>query len=1165
MMGRGWLVLLASSLWVSCAQDTRQFEEVDAAQVGIAFRNDIVETQQTNIMTYEYTYNGAGVAAGDINNDGLVDLYFSGNSAPSKLYTNKGDWKFEDITGFSGTSGKEGWKTGVTMMDVNGDGWLDIYVCYSGNAPGEGYNLPVIRNYQPRANELFINQGCKAGGVPKFIERASAYGLDAVGTFSTQAYFFDVDHDSDLDMLLLNHANMFYAAFFNTNRLRNLRHPYFGNKLFRNDTKFDANGKATTDVHFTDVSDQSGLHGGGLNFSLSASLSDLNHDGWTDIYITNDYEEQDFCYLNNRDGTFREVSHKLFGHLSKFGMGSDIADINNDGMQDVIVLDMLPEDNRRQKLLKGPDEYDRYQLAVDSGYHQQYMRNTLQLNRGFGTDSLPRFSEVAQLSGVSNTDWSWSPFLVDLDNDGLSDLFVTNGYLRDFTNLDFMKYTSGVYQEARQANKPVDYLAIVQQLPQTRLTNYAFRNIDGLTFENVSGQWGLTRQAVSNGAVYADLDNDGDYDIVTNNLNDSPTMLKNRAEQKKSNHFIRIRLQGRKPNTQGTGSRVVVRTDSTTQYREAFTTRGYASSVDPVLTVGLGAAEEATEVEVTWPDGTISVVAHAKAGQTLVIDQTSALPGPPESPSQITLDGSAPRTADLLSDAQGGASPVPSLLRDVTDDSGIHFKHTENAYVDFKSHRLLFYQLSRLGGKFAAADVNADGNDDVFFGGAAGQSGTLYLGHDDGTFYEAPAQPWRDDAAAEDIDALFFDADGDGDSDLFVISGGDEHPPGSALYQDRMYVNSGDGIFSKANAALPRETASGGVVTAADFDKDGDLDLFVGGRHTPGSYGLIPRSTILQNNSQTGNLSFIDVTDRVNANLGSMGMVTAATWTDVNQDSWPDLIIAGEWMPIRVFINEKGKLVAYAGPEFEKTHGWWTNIKADDVDDDGDTDFLLGNAGLNMQFKASADKPVQLFAGDFNQDNVIDPILCYRIMDKNYPLATRDELLDQLAPLRKKFTRYKEYATATIDDILSQEQLEKSYKFEAYTFESSWVENVDGKSFRVHKLPPLAQLSCTQGFAALPPEVEENAILSAGNFYGFKPQLGRSDASMGTVLRYANGSMKLNDGVLSNVYLTGDIRDMALLRFKNGAIRLVVSRNNDRPSVFAFSEVPDDVGNQEKK
>lgn len=481
-----WILIVA--LAASCSRDEKQFTEVPAEEAGISFRNELQETQHTNILTYEYTYNGAGVAVGDVNNDGLADIYFSGNSTPNKLYINKGEWKFEDITAQSETAGREGWKTGVTMADVNGDGWLDIYVCYSGNAPGEGYNLPIVKNYAPRANQLLINQRCKPGEVPKFVDKAKEYGIDATGTFSTQAYFFDYDRDNDLDMLLVNHANMFYAAFFNTRKLRNLRHPYFGNQLYRNDASTDSLGAPT----FTNVSDQSGLHGSGLNFGLSASISDFNHDGWPDIYVTNDYEEQDFCYINNHDGTFREESHRMFEHLSKFGMGSDVGDINNDGLQELLVLDMLPEDNKRQKLLKGPDEYDRYTIAVDSGYHRQYMRNTLQLNRGFGADSLPHFSEIAQMSGMSNTDWSWSPFFIDIDNDGLQDVFITNGYLRDFTNMDFMKYTSTKYQEAKSSNRSVDYLSIIQQLPQTRLSNYVFKNVDGFEFKNVSADWGLS-------------------------------------------------------------------------------------------------------------------------------------------------------------------------------------------------------------------------------------------------------------------------------------------------------------------------------------------------------------------------------------------------------------------------------------------------------------------------------------------------------------------------------------------------------------------------------------------------------------------------------------------------------------------------------------------------
>ena len=1078
-------------------------------------------------MTYEYSYNGAGVAAGDINNDGLADLYFSGNSVPNKLFINKGNWRFEDVTTASQTAGRTGWKTGVTMADVNGDGWLDIYVCYSGNAPGEGYNLPIVKNYANRSNQLFINSGCKPGGVPTFTDRAKEYGLDAIGTFSTQAYFFDYDVDGDLDMFLVNHANMFYAAFFNTKRLRNLRHPYFGNQLYRNDTNGDK-------ISFADVSKEAGFHGSGLNFGLSAAISDLNFDNWPDIYVTNDYEEQDFCYINNRDGTFREESHTMFGHLSKFGMGSDIADMNNDGLQDLLVLDMLPEDNRRQKLLKGPDEYDRYTVAVDSGYHHQYMRNTLQLNRGFASDTLPRFSEIGQLAGISNTDWSWSPFFVDVDNDGLKDIFITNGYLRDFTNLDFMKYTSTVYNEAKVANKQIDYLNIIQQLPTTRIKNYIFKNVHGLRFENVTDSWGLTREAVSNGAAYADLDNDGDYDLITNNLNDNVSVLKNNQSEIQKNNFVKIKLTGKAPNTFGIGAKVRIITDSATIFQEVFFTRGYASSVEPVLLVGIGKSTVIRKIEVLWPDGLESTLTDVKSNQVVEIKQAGAAQAKKES---------------------WTASPNKIILQDVTKESGLNFRHKENNFIDFKMQRLLHYQLSRLGGKLAKGDVNKDGNDDIFFGGAAGQSGKLFLGQDDGTFVSSSKQPWESDSLSEDLDALFFDADSDGDDDLYVVSGGSEYIPGAPLYQDRLYTNNGKGSFSKTTNSLPVETTSGSCVVAADFDKDGDMDLFVGGRHSPANYAVIPRSFILQNNSDKANTKFADVTNQVNAELSNIGMVTAALWTDFNNDSWLDLIVVGEWMPIRIFQNEKGKLVLREDLiQDRENSGWWCSIFSADIDEDGDEDYFLGNAGSNLQFKPTEQEPIELTAADFNNDAVLDPIITYYIDGKAYPLASRDELLDQIGSLRKKFIKYEDYANATIQDIATEEQLEKSYRFKATTLQSCWLENMEGKKFNVKLLPDIAQLSPINGF--LVDDFDGNGkkeLLTAGNFFPFKSQLGRSDASMGLVLRYENGDL-LGNEVSSNVWLTGDIRDVSLLNFKNGLRRVIVSRNNDTASVLLVKD-----------
>lgn len=1079
-------------------------------------------------MTYEYAYNGAGVASGDVNNDGLADLYFSGNSVPNKLYINKSNWRFEDITDSSNTAGRADWKTGVTMADVNADGWLDIYVCYSGNGPGEGYNLPVVKDYQPRSNQLFINNGCKPGGKPTFTERAEESGLDALGTFSTQAYFLDYDLDGDLDMFLLNHANMFYSAFFNTSRLRNLRHPYFGNKLYRNDSGREQPLRKDRKLTYTEVSANSGIHGSGLNFGLSAAITDINNDRWPDIYVTNDYEEQDFCYINSRDGTFKEVSHTIFNHLSKFGMGSDVGDINNDGFFDLLVLDMLPEDNKRQKLLKGPDEYDRYALAVDSGYHHQYMRNTLQLNRGFSSDSLPRYSEIAQLSGVSNTDWSWSPFIVDLDNDGLKDIFITNGFLRDFSNLDFMKYTTTIYDEARVANKQVDYLKVIQSLPQTRLTDYIFKNIDGTQFQNVTSSWGLSRQSVSNGAAYADFDNDGDIDIVTNNLNDAPSILRNNSSVIQKNNFVKISLQGLSPNVKALGAKVDIVLDSLTISQEAYYGRGYASSVEPIMTVGLGKATSVREIAVRWADGSSTIKKNVKCNQLITIRQDES----------VSFD-EGPRT---LQD-----SP---LLNDVTDRSGIDFRHKENDFIDFKSQRLLYYQLSRLGGKIAAADVNQDGNDDVFFGGAAGQSGQLYLGADNGTFRRAPSQPWQSDAACEDLDALFFDADGDKDVDLYVVSGGSEFKSGASMYQDRLYLNDGNGLFEKNIDSIPEETTSGSCVVAGDFDQDGDQDLFVGGRHTPGAYSLIPRSYLLKNVTANGKVKFEDVTAKVSPALTTVGMVTAAIWTDIDNNTIPDLIVVGEWMPIRVFMNANGKLTERIDQNLERSEGWWSSIFATDIDKDGDTDYFVGNAGTNTQFKPTNEQPIELYSADFNSDGVIDPVMCFYIMGTSYPLASRDELLDQIPSLRKKFIKYEDYAGATIDDIASPEQLESAYKLNAYTLETSWLENVEGKSLVRRALPPMAQMSRVNGFIVDHFSTGDDQVLAAGNFYPYKPQLGRSDASVGLLMNYREGKLKVNSNVLSNVWLTGDIRDMALLKFRTGSKRLVVSRNDDQVGVF---------------
>jgi hypothetical protein len=1094
---------------------------MDSATSGIKFQNNIQETHHNNILRNEYTYNGGGVAVGDINNDGFTDVYFTGNSVSNKLYLNSGDWKFKDITKASGTAGRNDWATGVTMVDINGDNWLDIYVCYSGNSQNEGYNKPVIRDHPMRANQLFINNGCKTGGVPTFTDRAREYGLDAVGTFSNQAYFFDYDRDGDLDMLLLNHANSFYAPFVNTEKLRNLRHPYFGNKLYQNNN-----------LKFLEVSQEAGIHGSGLNFGLSASISDINMDNWPDILVTNDYDEQDFCYINNKDGSFREVSSEVLSIMSKSSMGSDIADINNDGYADILVLDMLPADNYRLKLLRGQDSYSRYELAVDSGFHHQILRNVLQLNRGLKADGLPRYSEIGQFSGISNTDWSWSPLFIDLDNDGFRDIFITNGYLRDITNMDNMRRTSEIYKMAEASNQEVNYLRLIEEIPTTQQENYIYINQGGLRFTNVVRQWGLQQETISNGAAYADFDNDGDYDLITNNLNQNVSLYRNNQNELSENNFIKVKLSGGKLNSQGIGAKIWVDTGDEVIFQEVYNTRGYLSSSDFVITIGIGRSSKINSIKVLWPGDHQSFVTNVKANQVV----------------EITYDESQP-AIQPISDPQN-----ETLLADVTATSGIDFRHIENEYDDFGINRLVHYKLSKLGGLHAVADVDADGNDDVFFGGATGQSGALYLGTDDATFVKGDSQPWEKDRSMEDMKPLFFDADLDGDQDLYIVSGGTEFENGSLLYQDRLYVNDGAGQFRDMTQQIPKEQASGSCVLSGDFDNDGDQDLFVGGRHMGSMYPQAPNSFILRNDSEKGKINFTDATMEICPGIESVGMVTDACWTDYNGDGWQDLIVVGEWMEIKVFKNENGKLAEQKFASLEKSNGWWTAIEQMDIDEDGDMDYLLGNAGTNFQMKASIAEPIELYAYDLDNDGIIDPILCYYIQGKSYPFHSRDELLSQLKPLENKFRSFASYANATIHDIIDPQLIGKTLQLKAYILESCWLEN-DGGELKLHKLPDLVQFSPVNEFIHCDIDGDgRQEIIAAGNFHPYKPQIGLMDASVGSVLQYSDSKMTLKYGALSPLWLEGDIRDMSLLSFKNMKKLIVVSRNNDAPSVYAFSE-----------
>ena len=1094
------------------------FTLLPESQTGVRFTNTVTEDDSLHVMNYEYLYNGHGIGVADFDGDGWLDLFISGNKVPNKLFLNTKGLSFKDVTAAAGVAGNGTWRTGVSIADVNGDGLPDIYVCHSGK----------YSNAKDLSNELFINKGLK-NGVPHFEEAAQQFGLDAPGTQSTQAAFFDYDRDGDLDLFLLNHSNHTYNPYLNTRKVRATPHNGFGNRLFRNDRKADGSH------FFTDVTQQAGIINNALNFGLSVTVSDINGDGWPDLYTTSDYTEQDCYYVNQGNGTFRQSLQQSFTHISKYSMGSDIADYNNDGRPDVITLDMLPEDNYRQKLLKGPDEYDAYHLLLDSGYYHQQMRNMLHLNCGRDAAGNVRFSEVGQLAGISNTDWSWAPLLADLDNDGWKDLVVTNGYLRDFTDLDFLKYTvaNAQLEEAAKGNKNFKTFDLVRKMPSNKLTNYLFQNNGDLTFTNRSWEWGFTLPSVSNAAVYADLDNDGDLDLVIGNNNEPVMLYRNNAEQQLKNRFLKIALNGKGENTAALGAKVWVYTGGKVQYAEQYPVRGYQSSVAPQLLFGLGAATKVDSVVVQWPDGSSLTKASVPANEVFL----------------LTQEGTLSKTVAEKKKA--------ALFTDVTAASGLQFKHQENDFIDFKDEVLLPYQLSKMGPALAKADINGDSLEDVFIGGAIGQSGKLFLQQASGSFAESSSQPWTAEKESEDVKALFFDADKDGDADLYVVSGGNEYGDGSPEYADRLYLNDGKGVFAKAGDALPPMLSSKQAVAAGDMDGDDDLDLFVGGSALPGSFPLAARSYLLRNDTKGNEVRFTDVTETWCKELLQPGMVTSAVWQDLDADRFPELLIGGDWMPLQLFKNNKNSLQNTSDAAgLANTNGLWSSLLAVDVDGDGDMDFVAGNCGLNNQFKASLKEPLTVHAADFDDNGSLDAITCYYIQGKSYPMASRDELLDQIVPLRKKFVKYRDYAKASLEEIFPKNKLAGATVKSVYQLASCFLIN-DGKGrFALQTLPIEAQFS--KLFASVVCDVDKdgmNDLLTAGNFFPYRVQLGQNDAGMGVWLK-GNGAGKYT--VASNeeagLFISGDVRNMVSVRTKAGDTLLVIAKNNDAVQVLKLKK-----------
>ncbi len=1108
------LVLLTTTASDYClAQTSPLFREIPPGKSGLNFTNQVTETDSLNVFRYEYLYNGSGIGVGDFNQDGLEDLFFSGNQVPHKLFLNKGNLLFDDITSSAGVSGNGTWATGVTIADVNGDGLPDIYVCHSGK-----YSDSV----QLR-NELFINQGIK-NGQPVFKEQAVEFGLDAAGTQSTHAAFLDYDLDGDLDMFLLNHSNHTYNPFLNTRKTRATPNMAFGNRLFRN----------MGNNRFEDVTLKSGIINHALNFGLSVTVSDLNGDGWPDLYTTSDYTEKDCLYINKRNGTFSEQVENSMGHISKYSMGADIADINNDGWTDIFTLDMLPEDNHRQKMLKGPDEYDQYHLLWDSGYFKQQMRNMLQLNRGVDQHGQLRFSEIGQLAGISNTDWSWSGLIADLDLDGWKDAFVTNGYLRDYTDMDFMKYAvaEARIEAAKQGHQVFQTHALVKKMPSNKLNNYLFKNVGGLRFRNVSADWGMNIPRISNAAIYADLDLDGDLDLVVVNNNDPVQLFENTARnQANPNNYLTVQLKGKGANSFAIGTRVeLICSNGLRQLQELNPVRGYQSSQTSRLLFGIPTGEKIDTLKITWPDKSTTIQTTVALNRLHTVQQ----------PQQ---ENKKPASIPL---------PQKTWMQDITETARLKFRHKENEFIDFKDETLLPYMLSRMGPALATADVNGDGLEDVFIGTPIGQEAVLFLQRPNAKFELVPG-PWSVDKESEDVQAVFFDADGDGDMDLYVSCGGNEYAPGSPEYQDRLYINDGKGGFEKSSA-LSVMTGSKQAIAVGDFDRDGDQDIWIGGYYKPGSFPMADRSYLLRNDSKPGRLNFTDITAEYSF-LQSPGVITAASFTDTNGDGYPELILAGEWMNITIFQNVKGELSAGTVKLPEALSGWWKSITPVDLDGDGDLDFVLGNAGTNLQIRADKNEPVELFTTDLDNNGTLDPILTHYIHGKSYPIASRDELLEQVVPLRKKFVFYKDYANITLEGILSSSQRKKLHRLEVNNFHSGVLWNEGDQSWQFTALPDMAQVSSLQSvFVTDWNKDGKKDLFVGGNFECYRVQFGQSDASFGQLLENTgNRQFKVISPMETGVFLNGEVRQMKLLNGDSANPILIVASNNGPVQVIKIN------------
>lgn len=1118
-------LIAISIIFSACHNTPTLFKKIPGTESGITFNNSIVENDSINPLDMEFLYNGGGVAVGDFNNDGLPDLYFTASTNSNKLYLNKGAFSFEDITEKAGVSGEARWSNAASVVDINNDGLEDIYVCAT-----------IKKNPGQRKNLLYINQGLNKEGIPVFKEMANEYQL-ADTSLSVHAAFFDYDNDGDLDMYLVTTklAQRDATQFSMNNNVGDTAKDDF-DKLFRNDW----NDTLKHPV-FTDVSTPAGIAHPG--YGLGVAIADINKDGWKDIYVTNDFYGSDLLYINNHNGTFTEKLKTIVKHTSQNAMGNDIADINNDGLADIIAVDMNPEDNFRKKKNMGGNNYFTYQNMVNGNYMLQYVRNTLQLNMGPRlnvNDSIgePIFSDISFLAGVAETDWSWNPSIADFDNDGNRDIIITNGYPRDVTDHDFAAYRQNSNGKPSKASKA----ELIDQMPQIKIANYAFKNSGNLKFNKVTEQWGMESPSFSNGAVYVDLDNDGDLDYIINNINQEAFVYENttNTKEKISKNYLTVQFKGSANNINGLGAIAsIYYAGNKMQVYENSPYRGYLSTVDNKAFFGLDTFNTIDSVVIEWNNIKKQVIRQVKVNQLLKVDIANA--------------NASLITAPLIA--------AGNLFTDVTAALGVNYSHWEAEFIDFNEQRLLPHKLSEYGPALASGDIDGNGLDDIVVSGTGDFPATIFLQQNDGKFFkkELPFIIGNDVRRPESLGTLLFDADGDGDLDLYITSGSNQFAPNTKNYQDWFYTNNGKGNFTFNETAFPKNYTSKSCVKAVDIDNDGDLDLFLGGRVLPGKYPLPVSSFIYRNDSKNGLVKFTDVTKEIAPGLENIGLICDALWTDFDNDGFTDLIIAGEWMPIQFFKNYNGKLQNISATSgINNETGWWNSITAGDFDNDGDMDYIAGNLGKNSFYRASHAFPVNMYAKDFDKNEGLDMITTVYLPDekgilKEFPAQTRDDQTEQIPALKKRFLTYKEFGKATINDIFSKDELKDALKLQAVNFENSYVENLGQGKFKLHALPLMAQLAPIYGMVTDDFNHDGNLDVAInGNDFGTEVGNGRYDALNGLLL-LGNGRGGFSEQTIlqSGLFIPGNGKALIKCRGANGHYLLAASQNKGPLKIFS--------------